>query len=178
MIARELEATELPPFRAGIDAGARAVMTGHLQVPALDRQHIATLSRAITHDLLRGTLGFTGTVVTDALEMRAVADGVGMVEGAVGALAAGADTIETGAQDHPHLAEAIPEAIVRAVHEGRLEEERVIEAAARTAALGTPADSTQVPVPDAATVEIIGALPRLVRPLVVECRIARRHGLG
>ena len=166
----QLEATELPPFRAGIDAGARAVMTGHLRVPALDPDHIATLSRTITHDLLRGTLGFTGTVVTDALEMRAVADGVGMVEGAIGALAAGADAIETGAQDHPHLATQLPDAIVRAVEDGRLDEARVVDAAARTAALATPAAAAAVPVPDAATIEIIGTLPRLVRPLVVECR--------
>jgi beta-N-acetylhexosaminidase len=145
-------------------------MTGHLQVPALDPDHIATVSRTITRDLLRGALAFTGTIVTDALEMRAVADGVGMVEGAIGALAAGADTIETGAQDHPQLATAIPDAIVRAVQEGRLDEGRVIDAATRTAALATPADTTHVPVPDAATVEILGTLPRLVRPLVVECR--------
>ncbi|HEY8300318.1 MAG TPA: glycoside hydrolase family 3 N-terminal domain-containing protein [Jatrophihabitans sp.] len=166
----ELEATELPPFRAGIAAAARAVMTGHLQVAALDPDNIATFSRAITHGLLRGTLGFTGTVVTDALEMRAVADGVGMVEGAVGALAAGADAVETGSQDHPHLADEIPDAIVRAVDEGRLDEARLTEAAKRTAALAAPADTDPTPVPDAASVEIIGTLPRLDRPLVVECR--------
>lgn len=166
----EIEETELPPFRAGIDAGARAVMTGHLQVPALDPGQLATVSTTITHDLLRGALGFTGTVVTDALEMRALADGIGMVDGAVAALAAGADALETGALDYPHLADEIPAAIVRAVDEGRLDEDRVVDAAARTAALAAPADPTPVAVPDAASIEVVGHLPRLRRPLVVECR--------
>src|SRR3954469_23081509 len=89
--AAELEARELVPFRAGVAAGARAVMTGHLLVPALDAEHLATVSPAITTGLLRERLGFTGTVVTDALEMRAVAGTLGMVEGFVRALIAGAD---------------------------------------------------------------------------------------
>ena len=60
---------ELVPFRAAIAAGVRAVMPGHLLVPALDAEHPATVSRRIVTDLLRGELGFTGLVVTDALDM-------------------------------------------------------------------------------------------------------------
>jgi beta-N-acetylhexosaminidase len=166
----DIETTELVPFRAGIAAGARAVMTGHLAVPALDPVHLATVSEAITHTLLRDELGFTGTVVTDAVEMRAVSATLGMVEATIGALAAGADTVETGAQDYPDLATALPDAIVRAVEDGRLTESRVADAAARTALLARPASPTTAPEPDAAAVEILGTLPRLERPLVVECR--------
>ncbi|MDT4918151.1 MAG: beta-N-acetylhexosaminidase, partial [Pseudonocardiales bacterium] len=97
----ELDAVELVPFRAAVAAGAKAVMTGHLLVPALDPDDLATVSRPITTGLLRGELGFAGAVVTDALEMRALAGTLGMVRGFVAALAAGADTIETGALEYP-----------------------------------------------------------------------------
>ena len=76
----ELEQTELVPFRSAIAAGTRAVMTGHLLVPALDRE-LATVSRPITTGLLRESLGFDGVIVTDALEMKAVSGTLGMVAG-------------------------------------------------------------------------------------------------
>ena len=59
------------PFRAAIDAGSAAVMTGHLRVPALDDDP-ATVSRRILTGLLRDELGFTGAVVTDALDMAGI----------------------------------------------------------------------------------------------------------
>ena len=77
----------LLPFRAAIEAGARAVMTAHVRVAGLDDVP-ATLSKAAIDGLLRGELGFTGVVVTDALEMRAVSATVGVEEGAVRALEA------------------------------------------------------------------------------------------
>ncbi|MCW2644993.1 MAG: Beta-N-acetylhexosaminidase, partial [Pseudonocardiales bacterium] len=104
----ELAAVELPPFRAGIAAGARSVMIGHLLVPALDEERIATVSPAIVTGVLRGELGFAGTVVSDALEMTALSGTLGIVEGFVQALIAGIDALETGAQDYPYLVEAIP----------------------------------------------------------------------
>jgi beta-N-acetylhexosaminidase len=170
----ELEAVEFVAFRGGIDAGARAVMTAHLNVPALDPDNLATVSRAITTDVLRRELGFTGTVVTDALEMRALADTLGMVEGFVGSLLAGADAIETGAQDYPELVEAIPAVAVRAVAEGRLGRARLEDAAQRTAQLAVTPRRAAVPAVDdevaARCLEVRGTLPRLDRPLVVECR--------
>lgn len=172
----DLQKVEFEAFRGGIDAGARAVMTAHLQVPALDADNLATVSRTITTDVLRGELGFAGTVVTDALEMRALADTVGVVEGFVRSLLAGADAIETGAQDYPELVTAIPEAVLRAVEDGRLDHGRLADAAHRTAQLATvPA---RVPLPEvdatiaARCLEIRGVLPPLDRPLVVECRSA------
>ena len=176
----ELAAVELPPFRAGIAAGARAVMIGHLLAPALDSERIATVSPAIVTGLLRGELGFDGAVVSDALEMTALAATLGMVEGFVQALIAGVDALETGAQDYPDLVEAIPLAVQDALRSGRLAEARLVEAAERTARLaaaagsvadaGSPVDHAVLDGIDSKCLEVIGSLPALHRPLVVECR--------
>ena len=63
-----------PSFRAAVAAGARMVMTGHLALPG-GRDLPASLSTAVLRDLLRGQLGFAGVTVTDALDMRALAQG-------------------------------------------------------------------------------------------------------
>jgi beta-N-acetylhexosaminidase len=175
----QLADAEYLPFRAAIEAGCRAVMTGHLLVPAVDRE-LATISRQITTGVLRDELGFTGTVVTDALEMAAVSATVGMVEGFVAALVAGADTIESGAQDYPELLTAIPDAVLAAVRSGRLPIERLAEAAERTALLATPGHPEPAPADGVAArcVQVIGALPRLTDPLVVECRSANGMASG
>jgi beta-N-acetylhexosaminidase len=171
----ELEAVEFAPFRAAIGAGTRAVMTGHLLVPSLDADNLATVSHAITTGLLRGELGFSGTIVTDALEMKAVSGTVGMVEGYVRALLAGADAIETGALDYPELVQQIPEAIAVALDEGRLTRDRLEDAGRRAAQLARVGDPDIGSAADAARIaqrciEVIGALPALHSPLVVECR--------
>jgi beta-N-acetylhexosaminidase len=90
-----LDAVELVPFRRGIAAGADTVMIGHMRVPALEAGEPlpATISPAIVTTLLRVELGFAGVAVTDCLEMDAIARGVGVAEGAVRALAAGADLV-------------------------------------------------------------------------------------
>lgn len=171
----QLHDVELAPFRAAIGAGARAVMTGHLLVPALDDE-IATVSHPITTGLLRDTLGFEGAVVTDALEMKAVSGTMGMVEGFVRALIAGADAIETGALDYPELLDEIPQAVLAAVHSGRLSVERLSDAVARTSRLAQPGDpqagydTAVVSGIAARCVEVRGSLPALQRPLVLECR--------
>ncbi len=69
----QLEAEEFIPFRALIDEGIPAVMTGHLSVPALDPEGTpASLSGVLIGEVLRGKLGFKGLVITDALNMHAV----------------------------------------------------------------------------------------------------------
>jgi beta-N-acetylhexosaminidase len=91
-----LDAVELAPFRAAIEAGARLVMSGHFAVPALDGADDplpATLSRAVLSDLLRRELGFEGLVITDALDMRALAQGPGQILDVIAALRAGADLL-------------------------------------------------------------------------------------
>ncbi|RVX47250.1 beta-N-acetylhexosaminidase [Nonomuraea polychroma] len=125
---------DLPPFRAAIGAGVRSIMTGHLLVPALDPEAPATLSRTVLTELLRGELGFDGMVVTDAIEMRAVAAMYTPGEIAVRALAAGADAVCVGLCTEESLHE-MRDTIVAAVRDGVLPEERLAEAAARVLAL-------------------------------------------
>jgi beta-N-acetylhexosaminidase len=67
----ELDATDLPPFAAAIEAGVPLVMVGHARYPALDPDRIASQSAPIVEDLLRRRLGFGGVVVTDSMEARA-----------------------------------------------------------------------------------------------------------
>jgi len=126
-----LYARALPPFAAAVEAGVRAVMTAHIRFTALDDEP-ATLSAKVI-GLLRSELGFGGLVMTDALEMRAIAATAGLEGGAVRALAAGADALCLGADLAPEQVEAVEAAIVAAVREGRLPEERLLEAASRVA---------------------------------------------
>ena len=82
----ELKAVELVPFQAAIDAGADMVMTAHIQYPQIEKETYtsvtsgeeiylpATMSRAILTDILRDDMGFTGVVVSDALDMAAISD--------------------------------------------------------------------------------------------------------
>ncbi|MBI2834434.1 MAG: hypothetical protein HYX76_08410 [Acidobacteria bacterium] len=94
--ARErLDAVELQPFRQGIAAGARAVMTSHIELPALDPDpgQPTTFSQKIVSGLLRNELGFRGLVYTDSMSMLAVAKMMPPAEAAVRAFLAGADQI-------------------------------------------------------------------------------------
>ncbi len=132
-----LDRRDLPPFRAAIGAAVRAVMCGHLLVPALDEVP-ATLSRAVLTGLLREELGFAGLAVTDAIEMRALAAHYQPGEIAVRALAAGADAVCVGVSSpEGESVYALRDHIVAAVREGSLREERLAEAAARVHALAT-----------------------------------------
>ena len=127
-----IEDAALEPFRAAIEAGVRSIMTAHIVVRSLGDAP-ATISRAVLHDLLRTELGFDGLVVTDALEMKAISATVGVEDGAVRAIAAGADALCLG---HDLLDEAVlgvRDALVAAVRNGRLPEERLTEAAGRVA---------------------------------------------
>ena len=125
----------LEPFRAAIAAGVRSIMTAHVRVPSLDDEQ-ATLSPRILQELLREELDFAGVAITDALEMRAVSATVGIEEGGVRALVAGADALCLGAEVDERLVESTQGAILEAVRSGRLAQERLLEAAARVAELG------------------------------------------
>jgi beta-N-acetylhexosaminidase len=132
-----LDACELPPFRAAIAAGVKAIMTGHLVVPAIDPDRPATLSRKILTELLRGELGYTGLIVTDAIEMQAVARQYGLAGATVAAIAAGADLVCVGGETADEAAATeLRDAIVAAVASGVLPEARLVDAASRVAALG------------------------------------------
>ncbi|WP_051846031.1 glycoside hydrolase family 3 protein [Streptomyces sp. NRRL F-5053] len=128
----ELARVALPPFAAALDAGARAVMTAHLLVPAYDPHAPATLSPHLVGTLLRERLGFTGMVVTDAVEMRALTDRYGIRGATVRAVAAGCDAVCVGGESVGEaVVDQLTEAVVRAVLDGALPEERLAEAAAR-----------------------------------------------
>ena len=86
-----MEQRELVPFQAGIAAGAPAVMTAHILFPALDTELPATMSSLILTGLLRKKLGFDGLIITDCLEMKAVAERWGTAQAALAAVRAGAN---------------------------------------------------------------------------------------
>ncbi|GII33317.1 glycoside hydrolase family 3 protein [Planotetraspora mira] len=136
--AEELDEVELWPFRAAIQEGVRSVMTGHLLVTAYDDELPATLSPKILTGLLRNRLGFEGLIVTDGIEMAAVAGRYGLGGASALAIAAGADSICVGGENSDEATvELIRDAIVDAVIEGTLPEERLADAAVRVRALAS-----------------------------------------
>jgi beta-N-acetylhexosaminidase len=131
-----VDSRDLAPFRAAIAAGSRAMMSAHILVPALDPDLPATLSHGILTDLLRGELGYDGLIVTDGMEMRAIADTYGIERGSVLALAAGADAICVGGGlADEETVRRLSDALVTAVRDGDLAEERLADAARRVRAL-------------------------------------------
>jgi beta-N-acetylhexosaminidase len=87
-----IERVELAPFRAAVSAGVAALMTAHVVYSAIDPDHPATLSRAICTGL-REHIGFDGMLVSDDLEMRAIAGHGAMGDAAVQSVAAGCDAL-------------------------------------------------------------------------------------
>lgn len=87
---QRLASVELPPFQAVIAAGIEALMTAHIRFLAIDDLP-ATLSARVLEGVLRQRLGFQGLIVTDALNMKAIADTYGPAEAAVRAIQAGSD---------------------------------------------------------------------------------------
>ena len=153
--AAALDKLDFPPFRAAFAAGAPAVMTAHMVVPALDGEPDlpATLSRRVLEGTLRGRMGFDGVIFTDSLGMGAVADTYGIPEASVRALAAGADVLLVGADAGRSPSErlAAMDAVTEAVRSGRVPMARLNAAVGRVlrlkeryglldaAALATPA---------------------------------------
>jgi beta-N-acetylhexosaminidase len=126
---------DLPPFSAAIAAGVRAVMPGHLRVPELTGDLPASLSAPAQTGLLRGELGFTGVIISDALEMRAVSKPFGLPEAAVLAVTAGTDLLCFGRDRRRDAFLAVRDALAAAVASGRMPGARLEEAAARVADL-------------------------------------------
>ena len=119
---QRLDSLELVPFRAAIAAGAGSVMTGHLNVPALepDPNTPATLSAHILTDVLRKELGFQGLVVTDAMDMGGITVRFAPGEAAVRAVLAGADCLLM-----PPVPDAAFAELQLAVKSGRISRERL-----------------------------------------------------
>jgi len=125
-----LRLVEFAPFRAAIAADVGCIMTAHILVPALDEARPATLSRAIVQGILRDELGFQGVIVSDDLEMRAIADHHAAPDAAVAAIGAGCDTVLLCAGDLGRHA-AVLEGLIRAVESETLALTRVEDAMAR-----------------------------------------------
>lgn len=131
----ELRRRELLPFAAAIEAGCRVVMTSHILVQRMDRMHPATMSRNVLHDLLRGELGFSGVVVSDALDMAGASGSLGMTGAAVAALRAGCDLLCLGTENTDAQLADIERAVSSAVAEGTLSSNRVWDAIGRVRGL-------------------------------------------
>jgi beta-N-acetylhexosaminidase len=171
---QRLRDTDLVPFQAAIRAGVRCVMTAHVVFPEIDTVP-ATISRKFLTDILRGELGFDGVIVTDALEMAAIGDSEASAEGAVAALAAGADLLclpgEWAAQRQAR------DTLASAVRRGVVPRTRVVESAARVQELAAWARARPVSAPepaagaDAAARALlvqVGGLPLADLPYVID----------
>jgi beta-glucosidase-like glycosyl hydrolase len=121
-----LNRVELPPFREAVKSGVGMVMAAHLLVPALDPDKPTTFSKKIITALLREGMAFDGLIVSDALDMGALAGAYSPEEIAVRAVEAGIDILL-----HPKDARVAVESVVSAVEQGRLTHARIRESVER-----------------------------------------------
>lgn len=147
--AQTLAARELLPFQAAAAAGVASIMTSHIIVDALDPQNPATFSRIVLMDVLRGQLGFTGAIITDALDMVGASGEIGVPAAAVKALAAGADLLCIGSETTQEQYLQVLDAIEAAVVDGTLPLSRLRDAADRTAELAANYPATVSLTPEA-----------------------------
>jgi len=165
--AAELRDRELVPFREGIAAGARAVMTAHLAVPAMTgrRDLPATLSLSIVHRLLRTELGFNGLAISDALDMGALAQGPEQGIDVVAALRAGTDLLLCGPD--PDAQDRVERALHHALERKLLDPREIRASAGRLVALRSWLAGSAGPTPP---LDIVGSVGH--RALAAE--LARR----
>ncbi len=121
---------EFVPFRSAVQADVATIMTAHVFAPALDDQRPATLSRHVVTDLLRQELGFEGVILSDDLEMKAIANNYAVPEAAVLAVEAGCDGVLICSADYDAQSAAL-EALVRAAESDRLLYSRIEDALKR-----------------------------------------------
>ena len=123
----ELTGNELIPFQRGIDSGASFVMVGHISVPTvLGDNTPSSLSSVMVTDVLRNQMGFNGVIITDALDMGAVAQAYTSQEAAVAALLAGVDMLLM-----PENFQEAYQGVLDAVSNGTITQERLDTSVAR-----------------------------------------------
>ena len=123
----ELEACELIPFQRCIAAGAKCIMAAHISAPKVTGDDTPTsLSKTMVTDILRGKMGYTGLVVTDAMNMGAITEEYTSGEAAVKALQAGVDIVLM-----PENFQEAYQGVLDAVADGTLTEERIDESVTR-----------------------------------------------
>jgi beta-N-acetylhexosaminidase len=120
---------ELVPFKAAIDAGVEAVMTGHSVYPAYDDKFPTTLSERLLTGLLREELGFDGVIVSDAIGMAAILKQWPLPRACALAIRAGCDTLLLKADDESRSQCFF--GIKQAVESGELSEKRIDESVTR-----------------------------------------------
>jgi beta-N-acetylhexosaminidase len=128
-----LRKVELLPFAAYVKAKLASVMTAHVMFDALDASLPATLSTKVLGPLLREELGYDGVLVSDDLEMKAIADNYPVEEAVVRGVKAGIDLFLVC--HHHQVQRRAIEALVRAVESGDVPHARVAEAERRLAVL-------------------------------------------
>ena len=155
----ELNKIDLRPFAAGIEAGAKIVMTSHIIFSALDPERPATLSPFILGDLLRGELGFDGMIVSDSMNMHSMKRNYDPADAAIQAFKAGVDLMMLAEEHYDHDAgrylenqRALIRAVIRAVDNGTISAERVDDALRRVLRLKTEARFSTAPLPETAIV--------------------------
>jgi beta-N-acetylhexosaminidase len=148
----ELRQRDLVPFAAGIAAGVRAVLIGHLALPELTGgvPMPATVSSAIIEDLLRDELGFTGVTVSDAMDMGGAGDAGRLSETLIAAAGAGMDLLLMA--HPPAIEESAFEAFAAAVRSGRLDPARLRQSETRILAARRASDRSG----EAPPLEIVG----------------------
>jgi beta-N-acetylhexosaminidase len=128
----ELEALELAPFRMAAPQ-APAMMTAHIVYPAIDAENPATMSPAILDGILRKQWSYKGVIITDGMDMHAIAGRYGVGNAAVRALAAGADMVM--ALGTTETQNETLDAIANAIADGSISREQVEQSLARLSAL-------------------------------------------
>jgi beta-N-acetylhexosaminidase len=126
---KRMRDVELVTFQAGINAGAKALMTAHTIFPAFDKEYPATLSSKILTDLLRGEMGFKGVIVSDAIGMAAILKKWPLPQACAMAIKAGVDTILLKADDESRSQCLF--GIKSAIEHGELSEARLDDAVRR-----------------------------------------------
>ena len=138
-----IEKSDLVPFSRAVDIKVEMIMTAHVLYRNLDPDYPATLSKSAIHDLLRMRMGYDGVVITDDLDMAAVARGHSPEECALRALKAGADILLFC--NHPEEALAARSKIFKAVKNGDLAETRIQESLDRIQRLKAAYTDSMVP---------------------------------
>lgn len=136
---KELEKTHLKPFLGAIEAGVDSVMMGHIVMPGIDGELPASLSWKVTTEYLKMKLGFTGIVLTDALDMGAIGGPKRIATSALQAVQAGADLLcFSGLSDQSTFIESSFNLINQGISNGEISEDALCENAARLQAWRPP----------------------------------------
>jgi beta-N-acetylhexosaminidase len=151
-----LERVELLPFRRAAAAGLPMIMTAHVVFAALDPARPATLSEQVVTGLLRGKLGYRGVIVSDDLDMRAIAGHMGADVAAVAAVRAGCDVLLLcNSEENQAIAEA---ALIREAERDREFRDKVGQAAHRVRELKKAHAAGWLRRPGASR-EVVGSAP-------------------